>query len=166
MSLITSSTSGVFVIACTPFNEDGSLDHPSIDRMVDFYFENGADGLTILGMMGEAPKLTQAESIEVTKRTLKRSEGRPVVVGASAPGLAAIGELTSAVMDLGAAGVMVAPPSSLRTDDQIVTYYRNVVETIGTDVPVVLQDFPLPTGVQITRRLSAPFSRHIRASSC
>ena len=66
MAHITSSSRGVFVIAVTPFLETGALDHDSIDRMVDFYAEKGADGLTILGMMGEAPKLTQAESIEVT----------------------------------------------------------------------------------------------------
>lgn len=161
MALITSSSKGVFVIAVTPFTETGALDHDSIDRMVDFYGENGADGLTILGMMGEAPKLTQAESIEVTKRTLARAGEKPVVVGVSAPGLAAIGELTKAVMDIGAAGVMVAPPSSLRTDDQIITYYRNVVETVGTDVPVVLQDFPLSTGVQIsTNTLGVIFEAH------
>jgi 4-hydroxy-tetrahydrodipicolinate synthase len=161
MSRITADTSGVFVIACTPFHDDHAIDAPSIDRMVDFYYGKGADGLTILGMMGEAPKLTQAESIEVTRRTLARSAGKPVVVGVSAPGLAAIGELTKAVMDLGAAGVMVAPPSSLRTDDQIITYYRNVVDTIGADVPVVLQDFPLATGVQISSKtLSAIFVAH------
>ncbi|QCI99332.1 dihydrodipicolinate synthase family protein [Agrobacterium larrymoorei] len=152
MSHINSSTKGVFVIAVTPFNEDGSLDNASVDRMVDFYYEKGADGLTILGMMGEAPKLTQAESIEVARQTIKRSGDKPVVVGVSAPGLAAIGELTKAVMDLGAAGVMVAPPSSLKTDEQIIGYYRNVVETVGTDVPVVLQDFPLSTGVQISSK--------------
>ncbi|WP_165224381.1 dihydrodipicolinate synthase family protein [Affinirhizobium pseudoryzae] len=161
MALITSGSRGVFVIAVTPFTETGALDHDSIDRMVDFYDEKGADGLTILGMMGEAPKLTQAESIEVTKRTLARAGEKPVVVGVSAPGLAAIGELTKAVMDLGAAGVMVAPPSSLRTDDQIITYYRNVVETVGTEVPVVLQDFPLSTGVQIsTKTLGIIFEAH------
>ncbi len=59
--------------------ETGALDHDSIDRMVDFYAEKGADGLTILGMMGEAPKLTQAESIEVTRRTLARAGEKPVV---------------------------------------------------------------------------------------
>ncbi|KQR36050.1 dihydrodipicolinate synthetase [Rhizobium sp. Leaf155] len=150
MPLINSSTKGVFVIAVTPFNEDGSLDRASLDRMVDFYYEKDADGLTILGMMGEAPKLTQAESVEVAQQTIKRSANKPVVVGVSAPGLAAIGELTKAVMDLGAAGVMVAPPSSLKTDEQIIGYYRNVVETVGADVPVVLQDFPLSTGVQIS----------------
>lgn len=161
MSLITSDTQGVFVIAVTPFEENGAIDHASIDRMIDFYYDKGADGLTILGMMGEAPKLTQNEAIDVTRRALRRSEGKPVIVGVSAPGLAAIRELTEAVMDMGAAGVMVAPPSSLKTDNQIVAYYRNVVETIGTDVPMVLQDFPLSTGVQMTpETLRAIFEAH------
>lgn len=161
MTLINSQTAGVFVIACTPFTDNGSIDTASIDSMVDFYLDKGSDGLTILGMMGEAPKLTQAESIEITRRTLIRSRGKPVVVGVSAPGLAAIGEITRSVMDMGAAGVMVAPPAALRTDDQITSYYRNVIETIGTNVPVVLQDFPLSTGVQISSRtLGLIFEAH------
>ncbi|PYE22612.1 4-hydroxy-tetrahydrodipicolinate synthase [Rhizobium sp. PP-CC-3A-592] len=153
MSLISPKTSGVFVIAVTPFDEAGGIDRDSIATMVDFYFDKGADGLTILGMMGEAPKLTQAESILVTRDTLARADGRPVVVGVSAPGLAAVSELTKAVMDLGAAGVMVAPPHNLRTDDQIIGYYRSVVDAVGADVPLVLQDFPLATGVSIAPRI-------------
>lgn len=152
MSRISADSKGVYIIAVTPFKDDGAIDTASVDRMVDFYFDKGADGLTILGIMGEAPKLTQQESIAITKQVLARSAGRPVIVGVSAPGLAAIGELTKAVMDLGAAGVMVAPPGSLRTDDQIIGYYRNVVATIGEDVPFVLQDYPLVTGVQISPR--------------
>jgi 4-hydroxy-tetrahydrodipicolinate synthase len=150
MALLTAEAHGVFVIAVTPFTPELDIDMTSVDTVTDFYFEKGADGLTILGMMGEAPKLTHAEALAVTRRTLARAGGKPVVVGVSAPGLAAISELTRAVMDLGAAGVMVAPPSSLRTDEQIVAYYRNVVEAIGPDVPLVLQDFPLVTGVQIS----------------
>ncbi len=152
MSLITSETRGVFVIAVTPFRDDMSIDSDSIDRMVDFYYETGADGLTVLGMMGEAPKLTQREALDVAVQTINRSGSKPVVIGVSAPGLAAIGELTKAVMDKGAAGVMVAPPSTLRTDEQIVGYYQNVVSVIGDDVPLVLQDFPLSTNVVISSR--------------
>lgn len=147
MSLINTSSKGVYVIAVTPFTEDGAIDLASIDSVTDFYLEAGADGLTILGMMGEAPKLTHAEALSVTRQTLSRAAGKPVVVGVSAPGLAAIGELTKAAMDLGAAGVMVAPPGSLKTNEQIVSYYQQVVQTLGGDVPVVLQDFPLSTGV-------------------
>lgn len=147
--MINAETRGVFVIAVTPFTSTMEVDMESVDSMIDFYFEKGADGLTILGIMGEAPKLTHAEAVAVTRRTLARSAGKPVIVGVSAPGLAAIEELTKTVMDMGAAGVMVAPPGNLRTDDQIVTYYSQVVETIGSDVPLVLQDFPLVTGVTI-----------------
>lgn len=149
MTRLTPDAAGVFVIAVTPFHPDGRIDMESCDRMVDFYLEAGATGLTVLGMMGEAPKLTVDESRDVVARILARIDGRvPVVVGVSAPGFAQIDALTRMVMDLGAAGVMVAPPGSLRTDDQIVTYYRQVAELIG-DVPFVLQDFPLATGVQI-----------------
>ncbi len=161
MAHITPDTKGVFVIVVTPFEENGAIDYASLDRVVDFYHEKGVDGLTVLGMMGEAPKLTQGESIEVTRRVLGRSRDLPVVVGVSAPGLAAIGELSKAVMDLGAAGVMVAPPWSLRTDDQIIAYYRDVVTTLGPEVPVVLQDFPLSSGVQISSRtLGTIFEAH------
>lgn len=53
-------------------------------------------------------------------------------------------------MDLGAAGVMIAPPPSLRTDDQIVTYFKQAAEAIGSDVPWVLQDYPLTLTVIMT----------------
>ncbi|WP_213990377.1 dihydrodipicolinate synthase family protein [Sodalis sp. dw_96] len=161
MSVITTKTKGVFVIAVTPFQHDGTIDPGSIDSMVDFYFEKGADGLTILGMMGEAPKLTLEESLAVTRLTLRRASAKPVIVGVSAPGLAALGELSGKVMDMGAAGIMVAPPSSLRTDEQIINYYRSVIDTVGTETPVVLQDFPLSTGVQIsTKTLGVIFDAH------
>ncbi|MGJ5620945.1 dihydrodipicolinate synthase family protein [Sulfitobacter sp. MF3-043] len=149
MNRLTTKAAGVFVIAVTPFHPDGGIDYESCDRMVDFYLDAGATGLTVLGMMGEAPKLTVEESRDVVARIMTRVDGRvPVVVGVSAPGFAQIGGLTEMVMDLGAAGVMIAPPGSLRTDEQIVTYYKQVAELIG-DVPFVLQDFPLVTGVQM-----------------
>ena len=101
--------------------------------------------------MGEATKLSAEESRVFVQRVLKRVSGRvPVVVGASAPGFAPMGELTSSVMAMGAAGVMVAPPASLRTDDQIVAYFDMVSETLGPDVPWVLQDHPVATGVQMS----------------
>lgn len=150
MPLINSSSKGVYVIAVTPFADNGAIDTDSIDSVTDFYLQSGADGLTILGMMGEAPKLTHAEALLVTERTLKRAGEKPVIAGVSAPGLAGMKELTKAVMDMGAAGVMVAPPSSLKTNEQILAYYQQAVETLGEEVPVVLQDFPLSTGVAIS----------------
>lgn len=166
MTGLTTKASGVFVIAVTPFHPDGRIDMESCDRMVDFYLETGATGLTVLGMMGEAPKLTVEESRDVVARILTRVDGRvPVVVGVSAPGFAQIDALTRMVMDLGAAGVMIAPPGSLRTDDQIVNYYSQVADLIG-DVPFVLQDFPLATGVQIAPKVIAKIMNALPSCVC
>ncbi|MBK0398066.1 dihydrodipicolinate synthase family protein [Limibaculum sp. M0105] len=149
MTRLDETASGVFVIAVTPFRADGAVDFQSVDRMVDFYLGVGATGLTVLGMMGEAPKLTAEESRDVVRRVLARVDGRvPVVVGVSSPGFAQMRALSDAVMGDGAAAVMVAPPASLATDAQIVTYYHGVAEELG-DTPFVLQDYPLVTKVQI-----------------
>lgn len=139
---------GVYLITVTPFTDSGALDLASTDRMVDFCLEKGVTGLTVLGIMGEAPKLTLEESRIFVRQVLARVAGRvPVVVGASAPGFAPMKELTQSVMDLGASGVMVAPPSTVRTDDQITAYFDMVNETLGAEVPWVLQDHPVATGV-------------------
>jgi 4-hydroxy-tetrahydrodipicolinate synthase len=91
------------------------------------------------------------ESRTYVKQVLGRVKGQvPVVVGASAPGFAAMKELTDSVMDLGASGVMVAPPSTVRTDDQIAAYFEMVTETLGPQVPWCLQDHPVSTGVQMS----------------
>lgn len=145
--MLNESARGVFTIAVTPFLPDGNIDFASIESMVDAYIDRGATGLTILGMMGEAGKLTTEESIAVVRAVVARSSV-PVVVGVSAPGLAVMAALSANAMDAGAAGVMVAPAGSLRTDDQILSYFRSVAEVLGP-TPFVLQDFPLATGVQI-----------------
>ncbi len=151
MNRLDASATGVYLITVTPFTDSGALDLASTDRMVDFCLEAGVTGLTVLGIMGEATKLTAEESRDFVKQVLARVAGRvPVVVGASAPGFAPMRELTQSVMELGAAGVMVAPPGSVRTDDQIVAYFDMVSETVGPDVPWVLQDHPVSTGVQMS----------------
>jgi 4-hydroxy-tetrahydrodipicolinate synthase len=157
--MLDETAKGVFTIAVTPFLPDGALDLSSIDSMVDFYEDKGATGLTILGMMGEAGKLSAEESVEVVSRVTARASV-PVVVGVSAPGLAAIGALAGTAMDKGAAGVMVAPQGGLKSDDQILGYFANVAETLG-DIPWVLQDFPLVTGVEMSATVCLKiFERH------
>lgn len=141
---------GVFPIAPTPFLEDGRIDLESVDRLADLFIASGAQGITVLGQLGEAPKLDVDESLEVATRMIRRAASLPVIVGVSAPGFASMRTLARQVMDRGAAGVMIAPPSHLRTDDQIVGYYTQAVEAIGTDVPFVLQDYPLTTSVLMT----------------
>ncbi|MCO5125285.1 MAG: dihydrodipicolinate synthase family protein, partial [Rhizobacter sp.] len=102
MNRLDATARGVYLIAVTPFTDSGSLDLASTDRMVDFAIDSGVTGLTVLGIMGEATKLTAEESRTFVASVLARVEGRvPVVVGASAPGFAPMRELTESVMALG-----------------------------------------------------------------
>ena len=147
---LDSSASGVYSIAPTPFLEDGAIDWNSVDRMTDYYFEMGCYGFTILGVLGEAPKLDAEEALAMASRVIKRANGKPIIVGVSAPGFAAMRSLARKVMDLGAAGVMIAPGGGLKTDDQITGYFRNAMEAVGNDIPWVLQDYPQSTGVTMS----------------
>lgn len=147
---LTIDAGGVFPIAPTPFTPEGAIDWASADRLFEFYAGIGSDGVTVLGIMGEAPKLEPDESVELVKRCVAKMGGKPIIVGVSAPGFAAMRSLARQVMDLGAGGVMIAPPPSLRTDDQIVNYYAQAVEAIGSDIPFVIQDYPLTLSVVMT----------------
>ena len=150
--LLDHTAQGVFAIAVTPFTPEGAVDYASVDSMTDFYLRCGVTGLTILGIMGEAPKLDPAEALEISNRVVRRS-GVPIIVGVSAPGFAAMRSLARGVMEGGAAGVMIAPPPSLRTDDQIVNYYAQAVAAIGPDIPFVIQDYPLLLSVVMTPKV-------------
>lgn len=149
---------GVYIISATPFAENGALDHESLERLVDFYIDHGVTGLTILGMMGEANKMTPDERRSVIDTVLARTGDVPVIVGVSDAGMANLVDLTSYAMDKGAAGIMVAPNAGPAREDRIETYFHNVCDAIGPDVPICFQDFPLATGQPVStgliRRLS------------
>jgi 4-hydroxy-tetrahydrodipicolinate synthase len=149
--LITVDEKGVCVIAATPFQDDGKVDYDGVDRLVDFYLKCGVTGMTILGMMGEASKLSEEESRAVTKRFIGRVGGRvPVIVGVSNPGTELLVRFAKDSVEAGAAGVMVAPISTLRTEEQTFKYFAGVCEGLGSTIPLVLQDYPLSTLVHIS----------------
>jgi 4-hydroxy-tetrahydrodipicolinate synthase len=162
-NLISEQTRGVFVIAVTPFLSSGAIDYTSVDRMLDFYMAQGVHGLTILGIMGEAQKLTSEESLELTRHVLRQVGNKlPTVVGISGASFRVMKDLAQLSMDSGAAGVMVAPATGLRTDDQIFNYYDSVCEAIGPGIPIVYQDYPQSTAVYLSPNL---FLRLVRAYS-
>ncbi|HDZ74320.1 MAG TPA: dihydrodipicolinate synthase family protein [Aurantimonas coralicida] len=150
---LSTQTKGVYAIAPTPFLPDGALDETSVAWMTEFYAEAGVDGITILGIMGEAQKLEPEESLEIVRRVIASAGGLPIVVGVSAPGFAAMRRLAQQAMSEGAAGVMIAPPAAMRTDDQIAGYFSQAVAAVGEDVPFVLQDHPQVTTVQMAPKV-------------
>src|SRR5258708_22660485 len=146
---LSEQAKGVFIIAATPFTDEGALDLQSVDTLTDFYLGCGVHGFTLLGIMGEAPKLTPEESLSVVDRVIRRAQGRQVIVGVSHAGLESVGGLSEEVMVAGASGVMVAPPPGLKGDDGLYNYFAQLFKELGPDIPVVYQDYPQSTGVYL-----------------
>ena len=156
-------TSGVFIISATPFDDTQSIDYSSLDSLLEFYIEKEVTGITILGMMGEAHKLTPEETRQLVSHVLKRIDGRlPILVGVSNPDKDTLIDLSAFCMDGGAAGVMVAPYAALDSDDKIYRYYADILSSLETGTPVCYQDFPLgtdaPVSVACLERLFSEFS--------
>ncbi|MCB8877111.1 dihydrodipicolinate synthase family protein [Acidisoma silvae] len=165
-SHISETTRGVFIISPTPFDERGAVDTGSIDSLVDFYLESGVDGITILGVLGEVQKLSAVERNDVMTQVLRRVDGRAqIVVGASAPGTDNLVSFAKQAMDMGAAGLMIAPVPGLKTDDQVYGYWAHLLAQLGPDIPVCYQDYPqtttVVTSVSVLNRLIDEFSNFV-----
>ena len=146
------SLAGVCTITLTPFTEGGDVDLESIDSLAGLYLDSGVYGLTILGIMGEAHKLSDAERSMVVGRYIEAARDRvPVVVGCSAVATKVTVERAREAETAGAAAIMVAPPNNVRNLDLVFEHYRRVAEAVS--VPVVVQDEPVNTGVV----MPAPF---------
>ena len=158
------SAAGVYIISATPFTEDGELDLDSASRLADFYIEKGVTGITILGMMGEAPKLAPDEAERFLSHYLSHVDQRvPVIVGVSNAGIDNLTRLSRMSMDQGAAGVMVAPVAGLGTETKVYRYFQQVFAALGDEVPVCYQDYPFATrseiSVDLFNRLVAEYSQ-------
>ncbi|MCC7243181.1 MAG: dihydrodipicolinate synthase family protein [Acidobacteria bacterium] len=140
------SVSGVYNITPTPFSDDGAVDVESLQRLTAFTREKGVDGMTILGVLGEADKLTEAERDLVVRTTIEAAgPAFPVCVGTTHPGTDGCIAYSRRAQELGARAVMVAPPRLARPNDAALErHYKAVADAI--DLPVVVQDFPPAVG--------------------
>ena len=144
--------SGIFHIMATPFTDGGELDTAGLPRLVEAALATGVTGLTILGIAGEAHRLTDEERRRVVDATVKEVRGRvPVAVGVSASGTHLAAAFTRMAQDHGADALMVAPPAGLKNLDAVADYFLAVAD--AARVPLVLQDEPVTTQVF----LPAPF---------
>ncbi len=156
-----SRISGIFNILATPFSADYAVDYESLRRLVRFQMDLGAQGLTILGVMGEAAKLSVAERQAILDTVVETVNGAiPIVVGASHSQLATCIALSEAAFAAGADGVMIAPPPMEdKSDPAILALYSQIAETISG--AIVVQDFPPVNDVIMSPALLAQIAEAI-----
>ncbi len=144
-------TAGLVAVSVTPLTDDGALDVAGILRLMEFYLRCGVSGVTLLGVMGEANRMTEAESALVVQEALAALAGRvPAIVGISDSSLQRLVASGRAAVASGAAGVLVQPLAGLSGDEAVVGYFVAVTEALGPDVPVCVQDFPKASGVYLS----------------
>jgi 4-hydroxy-tetrahydrodipicolinate synthase len=150
--------SGIFHILATPFTDDGALDVDGLPRLIEAVLASGVSGITILGIAGEAHRLSDDERRRVVEAVVKAVGGYvPVVVGVSAPGTQLAAGYAAMAREHGADAMMVAPPNGARNLDAVAEYYKAVAE--AAQRPLVLQDEPVTTGVV----MPAPFLARVIA---
>jgi len=155
---------GIYNITPTPFQRDGSLDEPSLRKLTEFTRGTGVNGMTILGVLGEADKLTETERDRVTEIVIETAgEQFPICVGTTHAGTDGCIAYSKRAQQQGAKAVMVAPPKLARSNDAALErHYLAVAEAI--DIPVVVQDFPPAVGgitmsVELIAKLGAASPR-------
>ena len=149
---MTIQWSGIFHILVTPFVDGGALDRDGLPRLVERALDAGVTGLTILGIAGEAHRLTDEERRQVVEGVVKETRGRvPVVVGVSASGTHLATAFAAMAQAHGADALMVAPPAGVKSLDAVLDHYQAVAA--ASSLPLVLQDEPVTT--QVT--MPAPF---------
>jgi 4-hydroxy-tetrahydrodipicolinate synthase len=146
---------GVFTALATPFQEDGRVDRASLEALVDFEIESGADGIVVHAPPGETEKLGDGERRSVTESVLKRAHGRlPVLVGVSAGSNYLAVELARHAKDHGAQGLLAAPPPGAAIAESQVRIFYDELDA-AVELPVLLHD--------AVQRSAVPLSPHLLA---
>jgi len=141
---------GIFAALVTPLTADDQLDLDALAAHVEFLVSRGVHGLAPLGSTGEYYALTPYEREAVVRTTVEAAAGRvPVVVGTNAGSTRDVIELSRQAEQLGAAGLLLAPPYySLPAVDELCEHFREVAAAVN--IPIMLYNYPGRTGVDMT----------------
>ena len=152
---MTKPITGIFNILATPFDAALNVDEQSLHNLVEFQLDKGVVGLTILGVLGEAAKLSTDERARVAGIVFETVNGRvPVVVGTSHADLSTCISLSKQAFSAGATAVMIAPPRMPGAkDDDIIALYDTIASAV--DQAIVVQDFPPVNDVIMTAPMLA-----------
>jgi 2-keto-3-deoxy-L-arabinonate dehydratase len=156
---MTDGWAGIFPIVNTTFDEHGELDIKSQLAVVNFLIECGAHGIALFGNASEGYALSDAEKAELLPIILKEVRRRvPVFVSTGHTGTHPAVALSKAAEAAGADGLMILPPYLLKpTAQDLVGYYTAISNAVS--IPIMIQDAPLLTGVNIGPAQMAQMAR-------
>ena len=151
---------GSMVAIATPMNDDGSLDHESLEGLIEFHIENKTDAIISVGTTGESATLNFKEHSEVIKSTLSIVNKRiPVIAGSGANSTSEAIELTERSKELGADGcLLVTPYYNKPTQNGLYEHYKKIADEVS--IPQILYNVPGRTSVDMLPETVHRLSTH------
>ena len=136
------STQGSIVALVTPMHEDGSVDYPTLRRLIDWHIAEGTDCIGVVGTTGESPTVSMAENCEIIRVAVEHAAGRvPIMAGTGANSTAEAIELTRFAKQVGAdCHLSVVPYYNRPSQDGIYQHFKAIAEAV--DLPMVLYNVP------------------------
>jgi 4-hydroxy-tetrahydrodipicolinate synthase len=152
---------GVFSVLPTLLTTAGDVDFDGLRRVVDLYVKAGVNGVTALGVTGEAARLNERGRGIVLDTVVGRVNGRiPVVAGTTADGLRTCIEYSRNAQTAGASALMVSPPRMPKLNsDAVLAHFSALSSAVG--VEIVIQDYPPISGFSMEPLLLARIAREV-----
>lgn len=152
---------GTGVALVTPFNEDGSIDFESLQKLIDFVIEGGVNYVVTLGTTGETPTLSKEEKKEIINQTFSIVSGRvPVVVGIGGNNTAAvIKEVETLPVEKAAAILSASPYYNKPSQEGLYQHYKALAS--ATTKPIILYNVPGRTGSNIAAATTVRLAKDI-----
>jgi 4-hydroxy-tetrahydrodipicolinate synthase len=154
--------SGSMVAIVTPMNDDGSVDWPAWERLLDFHLDSGTDAIVVAGTTGESPALLLAEVTELTRRAVAHCRGRTqIIVGAGTHSTLSTVERVRSLSALGVDGVLLVTPYYNKPPQE--GLYRHFVAAAdASKAPIILYNVPSRTAVDLLPPTVARLAAHPR----
>ena len=143
----------------TPFSE-GQVDYDSLENLIEWQINEGIDALVSCGTTGEASTLSDEEQKSVVKFTVEKVGGRvPVIAGAGSNDTAHASELSKALADEGADGLLIVTPYYNKCSDSgLIKHFETIADAV--DIPLIAYSVPGRTGVNISPAVVSEISKH------
>lgn len=133
---------GSIVALVTPMLEDGSVDYPTLRKLIDWHIAEGTDCIGVVGTTGESPTVNVEEHCEIIRVSVEQAAGRvPIMAGCGANSTAEAIELTRFAKKVGAdCQLQVVPYYNKPTQEGQFRHFKAIAEAV--DLPMVLYNVP------------------------
>ena len=144
---------GVHFMMPTIFNDENKIDLESMSSICKFAKNSNCKGLVLLGVMGEAHRLSEEERNLLIENISKIAKKLSLIltVGVSAESGYLVSKYATKASEYGAEQVMVAPPIMKKPNEKVLyRYYEEVNNAISKETKIVIQDLPEQSGVHMS----------------